>query len=168
MRQDEVPLSETCPDRARGQRRTVANISTATVAGDFLARKEFGLTGNASGFARWGRASHVSSVSSERKAVHSCLMFAVQADGDRWSKPRGLSPPAQGYRRYHQAFHHNNALQCGFCNRGQMLSPRMNCWARTRPPTGMKYATACPATLSLYRYRQNRRLESNQWRRSEP
>jgi carbon-monoxide dehydrogenase small subunit len=55
------------------------------------------------------------------KAVHSCLMFAVQADGDRVETVEGLSQ-RKAIADIQTAFHDNNALQCGFCTSGMLVT----------------------------------------------
>ena len=55
------------------------------------------------------------------RAVHSCLMFAVQADGSRIDTIEGLSE--RGAIADLQAeFHRRNALQCGFCTPGMLIN----------------------------------------------
>ena len=54
-------------------------------------------------------------------AVHSCLMYAVQADGATINTIEGLTESGvladlQG------EFHRRNALQCGFCTPGMLVS----------------------------------------------
>ncbi|PDT88687.1 (2Fe-2S)-binding protein [Bradyrhizobium sp. Y36] len=55
------------------------------------------------------------------RAVHSCLVFAVQADGARIDTIEGLSE--RGVIADLQAeFHRRNALQCGFCTPGMLVN----------------------------------------------
>jgi len=55
------------------------------------------------------------------RAVHSCLMFAVQADGHGIDTIEGLSE--RGVIADLQAeFHRRNALQCGFCTPGMLVN----------------------------------------------
>ena len=57
----------------------------------------------------------------EGRAVHSCLIFAVQADGARIDTIEGLSE--SGVIADLQAeFHRRNALQCGFCTPGMLIN----------------------------------------------
>jgi carbon-monoxide dehydrogenase small subunit len=51
------------------------------------------------------------------KAVRSCLMLAVQADGSRITTDEGLSND-EDLTPLQQAFRRNHALQCGFCTPG--------------------------------------------------
>jgi carbon-monoxide dehydrogenase small subunit len=54
-------------------------------------------------------------------AVHSCLMFAVQADGARIDTIEGLSE-AGVIADLQAEFHRRNALQCGFCTPGMLIT----------------------------------------------
>ncbi|MBR0791664.1 (2Fe-2S)-binding protein [Bradyrhizobium manausense] len=55
------------------------------------------------------------------RAVHSCLMFAVQADGAEINTIEGLTE--SGVMADLQAeFHRRNALQCGFCTPGMLIN----------------------------------------------
>lgn len=55
------------------------------------------------------------------KPVHSCLMFAVQADEADIETVEGLT--ARGaIADLQKAFHERNALQCGFCTPGMLVS----------------------------------------------
>lgn len=52
--------------------------------------------------------------------VHSCLMFAVQAEGRAIETVEGLSERGV-IADLQAAFHERNALQCGFCTPGMMV-----------------------------------------------
>ncbi|MFG1360923.1 (2Fe-2S)-binding protein [Xanthobacter tagetidis DSM 11602] len=53
--------------------------------------------------------------------VHSCLVFAVQAEGQKVETVEGLV--ARGaLARLQAAFHERNALQCGFCTPGMLVN----------------------------------------------
>lgn len=55
------------------------------------------------------------------RAVHSCLVFAVQADGAEVDTIEGLTE--RGVLAELQAeFHRRNALQCGFCTPGMLVN----------------------------------------------
>ena len=55
------------------------------------------------------------------RPVHSCLMFAVQADGAQIETIEGLN--GRGIiADIQQAFHQRNALQCGFCTAGILVT----------------------------------------------
>ncbi len=55
------------------------------------------------------------------KAVHACLMFAVQAHGERVETVEGLTQ-RKAIADIQEAFHNNNALQCGFCTAGMLVT----------------------------------------------
>jgi aerobic carbon-monoxide dehydrogenase small subunit len=55
------------------------------------------------------------------KAVHSCLMFAAQADGENVETIEGLTQ-RKAIADIQEAFHNNNALQCGFCTAGMLVT----------------------------------------------
>jgi carbon-monoxide dehydrogenase small subunit len=53
--------------------------------------------------------------------VRGCLMLAVQADGARVETIEGLSESGE-LARLQEEFHRRNALQCGFCTPGMLLT----------------------------------------------
>jgi aerobic carbon-monoxide dehydrogenase small subunit len=53
--------------------------------------------------------------------VHACLMFAVQADGANIETIEGLSDRG-AIADLQKAFHERNALQCGFCTSGVLVT----------------------------------------------
>ncbi|UZE50724.1 (2Fe-2S)-binding protein [Rhodopseudomonas sp. P2A-2r] len=55
------------------------------------------------------------------RVVHSCLMFAVQADGSAIETIEGLSDRSV-IADLQEAFHERNALQCGFCTSGILMT----------------------------------------------
>ncbi len=55
--------------------------------------------------------------------VRGCLMLAVQADGSRVETIEGLSDSGE-LAALQNAFHERNALQCGFCTPGILLTAR--------------------------------------------
>ena len=55
------------------------------------------------------------------RAVHSCLMFAVQAAGARIETIEGLSESG-AIADLQAEFHRRNALQCGFCTPGMLIN----------------------------------------------
>ena len=56
------------------------------------------------------------------KAVRSCIMLAVQADGAELTTVEGLAAPDGTLHPIQQAFLEGHGLQCGFCTPGFMLS----------------------------------------------
>jgi len=55
------------------------------------------------------------------KAVKSCAMFAVQADGDSILTIEGLAKDGQ-LHPVQAAFQEHHALQCGFCTPGMIMT----------------------------------------------
>ncbi|MGQ0686991.1 (2Fe-2S)-binding protein [Bradyrhizobium sp.] len=55
------------------------------------------------------------------RVVHSCLMFAVQAGGSVIETVEGLTERA-AIADLQDAFHQRNALQCGFCTPGMLMT----------------------------------------------
>jgi aerobic carbon-monoxide dehydrogenase small subunit len=53
--------------------------------------------------------------------VHSCLMYAVQASGSKVETVEGLTERA-AIADIQDAFHERNALQCGFCTPGMLMT----------------------------------------------
>jgi carbon-monoxide dehydrogenase small subunit len=57
------------------------------------------------------------------KAVNSCLVLAVQANGHTVQTIEGLET-AEGLHPLQKAFVENGAIQCGFCTSGMILSAK--------------------------------------------
>ncbi len=57
------------------------------------------------------------------KAVRSCLMFAVQADGSEITTVEGYSTEG-GLHPIQQAFWEEHGLQCGFCTPGMLAAAK--------------------------------------------
>ncbi len=53
--------------------------------------------------------------------VHSCLVFAVQAEGAEIETVEGLTESG-AIADLQRAFHERNALQCGFCTPGMLVT----------------------------------------------
>jgi carbon-monoxide dehydrogenase small subunit len=56
------------------------------------------------------------------RAVRSCLMLAVQADGAEVVTVEGLAAPDGTLHPVQQAFRDEHALQCGFCTPGFVMT----------------------------------------------
>ena|SRR6476661_2660845 len=55
-------------------------------------------------------------------AVRSCLIFAVQVDGQEVTTVEGLAGPDGGLSAVQAAFREHHGLQCGFCTPGFIVS----------------------------------------------
>jgi len=56
------------------------------------------------------------------RAVKSCSVLAVQADGRAVTTVEGLSTPDGDLHPVQRAFHEQHALQCGFCTPGMIMA----------------------------------------------
>ena len=56
------------------------------------------------------------------RAVRSCLMFAVQAEGCRVDTAAGLADDSGELNALQTAFKKHHALQCGYCTPGILMS----------------------------------------------
>jgi carbon-monoxide dehydrogenase small subunit len=56
------------------------------------------------------------------RAVRSCLMLAVQADGASVTTIEGMAAADGALHPLQQAFHEHHGLQCGFCTPGMIMS----------------------------------------------
>lgn len=56
------------------------------------------------------------------RAVRSCLMLAVQADGSEITTVEGLAEPDGTLHPVQQAMREEHALQCGFCTPGVVMT----------------------------------------------
>ena len=56
------------------------------------------------------------------KAVNSCMMLAVEADGHHVTTIEGISDGQGGLHPIQKAFLAHHAVQCGFCTSGAILS----------------------------------------------
>ena len=109
----EVPVSMTVNGTVRG-----AFVEPRRTLADFL-REDCHLTGT-----------HVAcehgvcgacTVLVDGRAVRSCLLFAVQADGAAVITIEGLTP-SDGLSPLQEAFRQEHGLQCGFCTPGFIVS----------------------------------------------
>jgi carbon-monoxide dehydrogenase small subunit len=85
---------------------------------DFL-RDELGLTGTRAGCEHGVCGACTLRV--DGVAVRACLMLAAQLDGVRVETIEGLSESGE-IADLQAAFHEHNALQCGFCTAGMLVS----------------------------------------------
>jgi aerobic-type carbon monoxide dehydrogenase small subunit (CoxS/CutS family) len=85
---------------------------------DFL-REELDLTGSHVGCEHG--VCGACSIRVDGKVVRGCLMLAVQADGRRIDTIEGLSDSRE-LSELQAAFHRHNALQCGYCTPGMLVT----------------------------------------------
>jgi carbon-monoxide dehydrogenase small subunit len=85
---------------------------------DFL-REEMGLTGTHVGCEHG--VCGACTVRVDGKIMRGCLMLAVQAEGRRVETIEGASESGE-LADLQDAFHKRNALQCGFCTPGMLLT----------------------------------------------
>ena len=96
------------------QRQVAPRVSLA----DFL-RQDLGLTGTHVGCEMGGCGACLVMV--DGRAAHACLMLAVQADGSAIETIEGLSERG-AIGDLQAAFLARNALQCGFCTAGVLIT----------------------------------------------
>ncbi|MCP5071089.1 MAG: (2Fe-2S)-binding protein [bacterium] len=96
-----------------------AQVEARTTLADFL-RGRLGLTGTHVGCEHG--VCGACTVLVEGKAVRSCLMLAVQADGAELMTVEGLTPPDGGLHAIQEAFAAEHGLQCGFCTPGFLIA----------------------------------------------
>ena len=56
------------------------------------------------------------------KAVKSCTMFALEAEGSEVATIEGMANPDGSLNVVQQAFQDHHALQCGFCTPGMVMT----------------------------------------------
>jgi len=95
---------------------------------DFL--RALGLTGTRSGCEHG--VCGACSVRVAGQVVRGCLMLAVQADGEVVETIEGLTATAE-IADLQDAFHRRNALQCGFCTAGMLLTAQDLLLAQAAP-----------------------------------
>jgi carbon-monoxide dehydrogenase small subunit len=96
-----------------------ATVEPRKTLGDFL-RGDCGLTGTHLGCEHGACGS--CTVLLDGKAVRSCLLFAVQADGHQVTTVEGLTRGPGELGVVQQAFMEGHGLQCGFCTPGFIVS----------------------------------------------
>jgi len=100
----------------RAQERTVETRMTLV---DLL-RHELGLTGTHVGCEHG--VCGACTVLLDGLSVRSCLMLAVQANGHAVTTVEGLAGSGNALNPLQEAFWDKNALQCGFCTPGMLLT----------------------------------------------
>ena len=56
------------------------------------------------------------------RAVRSCLLLAVQANGRQITTVEGLAPESGGLHPLQEALREHHGLQCGFCTPGMLMT----------------------------------------------
>ncbi|MGQ0685761.1 (2Fe-2S)-binding protein [Bradyrhizobium sp.] len=103
-----------------GARKTVAVEARKLLV--HLIREDLGLTGTHVGCdtSQCGACT----VELDGRAVKSCTLLAVMADGASITTIEGLTDTGAELSPIQAAFHEHHALQCGFCTPGMVMSVR--------------------------------------------
>ena len=94
-------------------------IETRMTLSDFI-RHECGLTGTHVGCEHG--VCGACTIHLNGQAIRSCIMYAVQAHGQKVTTVEGLSQPDSTLHPLQQAFKNQNGLQCGFCTPGMLMT----------------------------------------------
>ena len=94
-------------------------IETRMTLSDFI-RHECGLTGTHVGCEHG--VCGACTIHLNGQAIRSCIMYAVQANGQTVTTVEGLSQPDGSLHPLQQAFKNQNGLQCGFCTPGLIVA----------------------------------------------
>ena len=94
-------------------------IETRMTLSDFI-RHECGLTGTHVGCEHG--VCGACTIHLNGQAIRSCIMYAVQANGQKVTTVEGLSQPDGSLHPLQQAFKNQNGLQCGFCTPGMLMT----------------------------------------------
>jgi xanthine dehydrogenase YagT iron-sulfur-binding subunit len=86
---------------------------------DFL-REDLGLTGSKKGCDHGQCGACTLHINGERRLA--CLQYAAQLDGAAITTIEGVSAPDGGLHPLQEAFIRHDALQCGYCTPGQIMS----------------------------------------------
>jgi carbon-monoxide dehydrogenase small subunit len=65
---------------------------------------------------------HLSGPDGVERAVKSCSVLAIQADGQSVTTVEGLAAPDGTLHPVQRAFHEEHALQCGYCTPGMIMA----------------------------------------------
>jgi aerobic-type carbon monoxide dehydrogenase small subunit (CoxS/CutS family) len=96
----------------------VSDVEPRTLLSDHI--RDLGLTGTHVGCEHG--VCGACTVLLDGRAVRSCLMFAVQAEGARVTTVEALASRDGQLSALQQAFWEERALQCGFCTPGLLIS----------------------------------------------
>ncbi len=95
------------------------DVEPRMLLSDYL-RHELGLTGTHVGCEHG--VCGACTVLLDGQPVRSCLMFAVQAEGQEVSTVEGLASSAEDLHPIQEAFWEAHGLQCGFCTPGFLMT----------------------------------------------
>jgi aerobic carbon-monoxide dehydrogenase small subunit len=124
------PQSEFRVEMTINGRRKAATIEARMSLGDFL-REEAGYTGVHLGCEHG--VCGACTVILDGKAVRSCLMFAVQADGAEITTVEGIAAADGTMHPVQTALREEHALQCGFCTPGVVCTLAALCASGAKP-----------------------------------
>lgn len=80
------------------------------------------------------------------EAVRSCILFAVQIDGQEITTVEGLAPNAEELHPIQEAFREKHGLQCGYCTPGILCT--LAAWLKESPnPTEHEVREALSGNL---------------------
>jgi aerobic carbon-monoxide dehydrogenase small subunit len=113
-----MPETRTITVTVNGQSRR-AEVETRYTLADFL-RQHLGLTGTHLGCEHG--VCGACTVLVDGRAVRSCLLLAVQADGRDVTTVEGLAPSRSELHPLQEAFRDHHGLQCGFCTPGLLTT----------------------------------------------
>ncbi|MFK9090768.1 (2Fe-2S)-binding protein [Bacillus salipaludis] len=100
-------------------KKVIKEVESRLLLADFL-RDELRLTGTHLGCEHG--VCGACTVKMDNRSVRSCLVFAVQADGEEIETVESLAAEDGTLHPLQQAFSDNHALQCGFCTPGFLMS----------------------------------------------
>jgi carbon-monoxide dehydrogenase small subunit len=112
-------MSEHCIELTVNDRRHRATVDARTSLGEFL-REALGYTGTH--LACEHGVCGACTVMVEGEAVRSCLILAVQADGQAVTTVEGLAAADGTLHPVQQTLRDNFGLQCGFCTPGVAIT----------------------------------------------
>jgi carbon-monoxide dehydrogenase small subunit len=112
-------MSEHKIDVTVNGRQQSSTVSARTSLGEYL-REELGYTGTHLGCEHG--VCGACTVIVDGRAVRSCLMLAVQADGANITTVEGLAAPDGTLHPAQQAMRDAHGLQCGFCTPGILMT----------------------------------------------
>jgi carbon-monoxide dehydrogenase small subunit len=120
-----------------------AEVETRYTLADFL-RQQLGLTGTHLGCEHG--VCGACTVMLDGRAVRSCLLLAVQANGHEVTTVEGIAPSGTELHPLQEAFRDHHGLQCGFCTPG-LLTTLMEFLRESPEPTEAEVRIAISGNL---------------------